>query len=185
MRGLLAFLLLAAASLGVVGVTGVAPGIAQDLTEVADLIETPEAYSNDIVIVEGELVGDYGFRRTDYMWTQLNQDSYAASPVAAGGPLTGPNLGIGIRMDSALAQELGEPGGYRLRGPIVRVTGIWKYHDPDRQGESYLDVLGLVEVEGDLALSEGISWISLTAGLVLIAAAGALTWSYRRARDAM
>lgn len=184
MKRLRILVLPAAMSLGML-VVGVPASVAQDLTDVADVIAAPESYANSIIIVEGELVGDYGFRRTDHMWTQLNQDSYAVSPVAAGGPLTGSNLGIGIRMPSDLAGELDEPGGYRQRGPIVRVTGIWRYHDPARQGESYLDVLGLVHVEGDVALSEGINGISLTVGLVLIVAAGILTWSYRRARDAV
>ena len=155
---------------------------AQELTDVVDLIENPEAYAENTVIVEGELVGDYGFRRTGYMWTQLNQDSYAVSPVAAGGPLTGSNAGIGIRVPEDLTADLGDPGGYRQRGPIVRATGIWKFHDPDRQGESYLDVLGLVQVEDDVALSEGLNWLSLVAGLLLISVAAGLTWSYRRAR---
>lgn len=184
MKRLRILVLLVATSLGML-VIGMPAGLTQNVTDVADVIAAPESYANNIIIVEGELVGDYGFRRTDHMWTQLNQDSYAASPVAAGGPLTGSNLGIGIRMPADLAGELDEPGGYRQRGPIVRVTGIWRYHDPARQGESYLDVLGLVQVEGDVALSEGINGISLTVGLALIVAAGILTWSYRRARDAV
>ena len=169
-----------AAALWIVGFGSTAA--AQELTDLTELIENPAAFADNTIIVEGELVGDYGFRRTGYMWTQLNQDSYAASPVAAGGPLTGANIGIGIRVPDALANDLGDPGGYRQRGPIVRATGIWKYHDPDRQGESYLDVLGLVQAEDDVALSEGLNWISLAAGLVLVAVAGLLTWSYRRAQ---
>jgi hypothetical protein len=63
------------------------------------------------------------------------------------------------------------------------VTGIWKYHDPERQGESYLDVLGLVPVEGDLPLSDRISWVAVAIGVVLLLGSGVLTVVYRRARD--
>lgn len=167
----------------VVLVAGTPAAVGQDLTDLAELIEDPAAYTDSIILVEGELVGDYGFRRTGFMWTQLNQDSYAASPIAAGGLLSGANRGIAIRMESELAEGIGEPGGYRHRGPIVRVTGIWKYHDSERQGESYLDVLGLVRVEGDLPLSDRISWIAVAIGVVLLLGAGVLTFVYRRARD--
>lgn len=177
-----AAVLFAAVSL-IVLLVGTPAVVGQDITDIAELIEDPAAYAGSIIIVEGELVGDYGFRRTGFMWTQLNQDSYAASPIAAGGLLSGSNLGIGIRMESELAEGLGEPGGYRHRGPIVRVTGIWKYHDPERQGESYLDVLGLVPVEGDLPLSDRISWVAVAIGVVLLLGAGGLTVVYRRARD--
>lgn len=182
MRGLV--VLIAAAALVVLpaGTSGVA---AQDTTNLSELIADPAAYDGNIVIIEGELVGDYGFRRTGFVWTQLNQDSYAASPVAAGGILTGSNRGIALRLEAELADGLGAPGGYRRRGPIVRATGIWKYHDADRQGESYLDVLGLVPVEGDLPLSDRMSWMAVATGLALLAVAGVLTAVYRRARDAV
>ena len=162
---------------------GTPQAAAQETTDLTELIADSAAFSGSIVIIEGELVGDDGFRRTGFMWTQLNQDSYAASPVAAGGVLDGSNRGVAIRMESELAAGLGPPGGYRLRGPIVRVTGIWKHHDPDRQGESYLEVLGLVPVEGDLPLSDQVSWAAVATGILLLLGAGVLTFVYRRARD--
>jgi hypothetical protein len=133
------------------------------------LLAQPETYSGRTITIEGELVGDYGFRSDGTMWTQLNDDSYARDALVDGGPRTGGNTGVGVRMPDALAAGLDPPGGYRLEGPLVRATGTWKYHDPDRGGESYLDVSSLDVVEVGRQLEEGPDWVVLAAGIVVLA----------------
>lgn len=140
-------------------------------TPVLEILEDGSRFDGRIVTVEGELVGDYGFRRDGFMWTQLNDDSYARAALVDGGPLAGSNIGIGIRMPSELATSLDPVGGYRLEGPVIRVTGTWRYHDPDRGGESYLDVASFVLTRAGRRLEEGPDWFAFSAGLVLIAAA--------------
>lgn len=146
---------------------------------VSDLIADGEAYNNTLITVEGEFVGDYGFRRDGFMWTQLNDDSYARDALVDGGPRTGANTGIGVRMPSALGVDLDPVGGYRLEGPLVQLRGIWRYHDPNRGGETYLDVEGLVVIEGGRRLEEGPDWSVFTLGVVLIGTSIAL-WYRRR-----
>ena len=116
--------------------------LAQDgeLVPVSELLEDGARFDNVTITVEGELVGDYGFRDDGVMWTQINDDSYARDALVDGGPRTGANVGIGVRMPSALGENLDPVGGYRLEGPLVQLTGVWRYHDPNRGGESYLDV---------------------------------------------
>lgn len=138
---------------------------------VAELLESPDAFNGLEITVEGELIGDYGFRGDGSMWTQLNDDSYALDPVQDDGALTGGNVGVAVRIPSDAASALDAPGGYRVRGPVVEATGIWRYHDQDRGGESYVDVAELVIVEPGRELVEHPSYSVLIAGIVLVLAA--------------
>lgn len=159
------------------------PAAAQVEVTVEDLLADPEAFDGITITVEGELIGDYGFRPGGWMWTQLNDDSYARAPVVEDGPLTGSNLGIGVRMSSAVGERLDPPGGYRVRGPIVRATGIWRYHDPDRGGETYLDAATVETAEPGEDLEEGANWWALGAGIALLIISGGVWWQYVSARD--
>ena len=152
---------------------------------VPDLVADGSRYSGEEVTVSGELVGDYGNRRDGFTWTQLNGDGYAAAPVAVGGDLVGSNIGIGIRMDSDLAQDLDPAGRYRRVGPLVVVTGIWKYHDPARQGETYLDVTTIETLRPGRVLHEPPLWGAFAIGLLLMSIAGGLWWRYMEQRDAV
>jgi hypothetical protein len=149
-----------------------------DAVDVTDLLENSADYVGEITIV-GELIGDYGFRSDGFMWTQLNDDSYALDPVLDGGKLTGGNTGVAVRMPSAIAEQLDPPGGYRVRGPVISATGIWKHHDPERGGETYLDVTGIIVVEQGRDLPEHPHPVILGVGLVLVL--GALV-ALRRSR---
>lgn len=158
-------LLLAAAML----LIGTPTALAQSPTaiDVGDLLENPMDFAGEITI-SGELIGDYGFRSDGTMWTQLNDDSYVADPVQDGGALTGGNIGVAVRIPKALTAQLDPPGGYRIRGPVVAVSGIWKYHDPDRGGESYVDVTSLKLVEPGRDLAEHPNYLVLAAGGALV-----------------
>jgi hypothetical protein len=152
---------------------------------VSDLVADGARYADEEVTVAGELVGDYGNRRDGFTWTQLNGDAYASAPIAAGGDLAGSNIGIGIRMDTELAAGLDPAGRYRRVGPVVVVTGTWKYHDPARQGETYLDVTAVETLTGGRVLHEPPLWWAFGVGLLLMSIAGALWWRYLRQRDAV
>ena len=144
--------------------------LAQDgeLVPASDLLEEGALFDNVEITVEGELVGDYGFRGDGFMWTQLNGDSYARNALVDGGPRTGANVGIGVRMPSILGEGLPPVGGYRLEGPLVQLTGVWRYHDPDRGGETYLDVSELFIVDDGRRLEEGPDWGVLALGVLLL-----------------
>ncbi len=159
-------------------------GPAQAVTvSVVDLLDDPELYAGQEVTVIGELVGDYGFRRDGTMWTQLNGDSYAIRPLVDGGPLRGANIGIGVVMPAELGRQLDPPGRYRRLGPVVALTGIWKYHDPGRQGETYLEVQSVVVEAPGRKLSEGPNWPIYGAGFALFSIAAVIGLVYRRERD--
>jgi hypothetical protein len=167
-----------AAVVAVLLLPAAAPG--QVVIPVAELITNPEGYAGQRVSVRGELIGDYGFRANGYMWTQLNDDSYAREPVAEGGLLSGGNIGIGIRMPDDLGRTLDPPGGYRLRGPIVLVSGIFAYHDPGRQGETFIDVTEIEVQEPGRPIDEGLEAGVLLIGGGLIFVALLIHWWRRR-----
>jgi len=152
---------------------------------VVELLEDAEVYAGQEVTVTGELIGDYGFRSDGTMWTQLNGDSYSIRPIVDGGPLRGPNIGIGVRMPAEIGRQLDPPGRYRRLGPVVALTGIWRYHDPGRQGETYLDVVSVVVEAPGKKLSEGPNWPVYGAGFALFAIAGVIGVVYRRERDTL
>jgi hypothetical protein len=146
-------------------------------TTVSELIADSEAMSGLEITVRGELVGDYGFRDDGWTWTQLNGDTYAGSPIRDGGQPLGGNTGVGVRMPTGLGVGLGPPGGYRNRGPIVEVSGVWKHHDPARQGESYLEATTLTVVEPGWPLNQDAQWVAVLVGLGFVAVSLLLrTW---------
>jgi hypothetical protein len=147
------------------------PAQASEEVTVSQLIAESVELSGVVVIVEGELVGDYGFRDDASMWTQLNGDTYAQVPLLQSRRPAGGNIGVGIRVPAELAEDLDPPGGYRNRGPLVRVTGTWVHHSDDRQGESFLRVESMDVLEGGIPLHESANVWTIAVGLVLILAA--------------
>jgi hypothetical protein len=154
------------------------PAQASEEVTVSRIVEESAELSGVVVIVEGELIGDYGFRDDGSMWTQLNGDSYARAPLLQTERPAGGNVGVGIRMPADLAEGLDPPGGYRNRGPLVRLTGEWVHHSEDRPGESFLRVETLEVVEAGIPLNEPANPWTIAIGLVLIAAA-AVVWETR------
>lgn len=153
--------------------------LAVDVTA-KDLVDNGDAYDGMTVTVVGELIGDYGQRRGGYTWTQLNEDVYVMEPIARGGEPAGGNIGIGVMVPTSLMEGLDAPGRYRQIGPVVALTGVWKYHDPGRHGESFLHVAELKPVRSGEVLSESPDWAALIAGAVLIVGGGALLLARRR-----
>lgn len=149
-----------------------APAFAAEEVSVPEIVELGAKLAGEEVTVKGELVGDYGFRDDGSMWTQLNGDVYVHWPIREGGPPLGANVGIALRMPVELTEALDPPGRYRNRGPVVRVTGVWKYHDSTRPGESYLEVQSMTVIEPGRQLSETVNWPAVVLGALLLVGAG-------------
>ena len=162
--------------------TPVAQALAEDEVPVADLLERGADLAGRRVTVVGELIGDYGIRSEGSTWAQLNDDSYAVEPLVDGGPRTGSNVGVGIRIAEGAADGLQDPGRYRARGPLVAATGVWVYHDADRGGESYVDVDSLEIIEPGRTLSEDPSAVTYAIGIALLGAAAVLWLARPRSR---
>jgi len=147
---------------------------------VDELLADGAAFAGQSISVVGELIGDYGHRRDGSAWSQLNGDSYSTAPLLEGGALEGPNAGIGVRAPTDLIEDLDPPGGYHQRGPLVRVSGIWKYHDEDRGGETYLDAVDIEVLENGRPFDETANPVVAAAGALLLLTALWLGYRNRR-----
>ncbi|NNC93093.1 MAG: hypothetical protein HKN80_11460 [Acidimicrobiia bacterium] len=152
------------------------PAAAQTVTPVEEVIETGSLYNDRQITVEGELVGDFGVRGDGTVWTQLNDDSYAERPLRESGPHAEGNTGIGVRFDGSLGFDLEQPGGYRWHGPTVRATGIWHFHDLNRGGESYLEVISYELITPARPLEDPAFWPLWLVGAGLLLVAYYLYW---------
>lgn len=159
------------------------PGLAAQEISVSEVIEGAAELDGEAISVRGELVGDYGNRDDGWTWTQLNGDVYVDAPLREEGIPQGSNTGIGVRIPTEIMTGLGPPGGYRHRGPVVRVEGEWRYHDPERQGESYLQVESLVVVEPGHSFPEEVDWVPAVIGIVLLISAGLVALLTRRRNE--
>ena len=148
--------------------------------EVAELLANGEAFAGQAISVVGEFVGDYGFRSDGSAWSQLNGDAYTTAPLLEGGGPAGSNAGIGVRAPAELITGLDPPGGYHQRGPLVRVSGIWRYHDAERGGETYLDGTNVEVLESGRALEETADPLVALAGVLLLLTALGLGYRSRR-----
>lgn len=167
-----------ASAVGLVALVALAPttaAVGSEVTRVTatDLIVESARYDEREVAIRGELVGDFQ-RRGDVVWVQLNDDAYVDAPLLDGGPAAGTNIGIGIRLPVEVfdALAVSRPGGYRVRGPVVLVTGVWRHHDEARGGESYLDAAGAELVDAERVMTEAfVWWEAAVGGLLLLVAA--------------
>jgi hypothetical protein len=157
-----------------------APALAGEVA-VTDLLIDGGAFDGEVITVQGELVGDFQ-RRGEWTWVQVNDDPYAEVPVPEGGALAGGNSGIAVRFPTVMFDGAGfeAPGAYGVRGPVVLVTGEWRYHDEDRGGESYLDVIGFEIVERERRFDEEMPLGVLLAGVALLGAGAAVRAGTRR-----
>lgn len=155
-----------------------------DEVAIPDLVTESASYDVSLVgeiAVDGEMVGDFQ-RRGAYVWVQLNGDAYAERALLDGGEHAGANVGVGARFPTDLFDSLGvgTPGGYRVRGAVVAVTGAWHHHDEGRGGESWFEVMTATVVSPEHHLDEPIDWAVMTAGAALLVIAGAITLATRR-----
>lgn len=151
------------------------PAGAQEEAPVSALLEHPEAYDQAVVRIVGEIVGDYG-DRGDVVWVQVNDDAYVERPLRMREGPAGTNTGIAVRYPSTLHADFGPPGGYRVRGPIVEVTGIFRDLDPGTGGLTFVDAteIRLLERAMEFEREEPDVTALVVGGVLLLLGLGAL-----------
>lgn len=163
--------MIASAVLAVLLLAHASPGPSD--VSVEQLLADPASFdgsANGPITVTGEIVGDFQ-RRGDLVWLQVNGDAYVERPLREGGPAGG-NAGIGVRVRADLfdAAGLSRAGGYRFRGPVVQIVGVWHHHDESLGGESYLEASAFTVVERERSLDDEMPAVVLVTGLALLAA---------------
>lgn len=149
------------------------------MVEVSTLLSLPDEYDQRVVMVRGELVGDYG-ARGDVTWVQLNDDNYVDAPLAEDGRLGGTNTGIGVRISGSVPETFGEPGGYGVRGPIVEVVGVFRDLDPELGGITFIEAVEVNLISPAQTMPGADVDLTALIGGVVLTLAGLLTLAHRR-----
>ncbi len=149
--------------LGVVAV----PAAAQEEVPVSSLLSDPALYDQHVVTIVGEIVGDFG-ERDAVVWVQVNDDPYVAMPLARSGRLAGTNTGIAVRLPGIDPGEFGQPGRHGVRGPVLRVTGVFRNLDPALGGLTFVDAADVVLLAPSEKLPvPGVDTAALVPGIIL------------------
>jgi hypothetical protein len=147
---------------------------------IADLDADPERWNGLEVTIRGEIIGDSS-RRDSEVWVQVNDDFYVNAPSGESGSLAGGNTGLGVRMPlDHHDQSWGEPGGYHVRGPIVRVTGTFRYADPVTGGDTFVDASSVLLIEPARPIDSPPAQMGLFAAALGMIAGGAALWGRSR-----
>ncbi len=160
------------------------PAFPAGATEIAEILSNPDEWAGRDIEVTGELIGDFG-RHSGAFWLQMNDGPYANNPLLETGLLLGSNVGITLRVPPELFEQIAaveQPGGYRWRGPLVHAIGEFRYHDPDRTGETYIAVTGLELVEPGYHLPSEATGPWGAIGVILAAVAGWVLLQHARQR---
>lgn len=150
------------------------PALAESVS-ITELDADPGRFDGTTVTITGEVIGDYG-HASDVVWIQLNDDAYALSPLAETGALQGTNTGLGVRLVPSLySDDWGKPGRSGMRGPLLEITGTFKYNSDDDQGETFIDAESIVLIEPARPISATVHqrlWPAVSGSLLLLAGSG-------------
>lgn len=111
------------------------PGVAPPAVSSVALIDCPRTYDGTAVTYRGEVVNAV-LARDGYAWAQVNDDAYGllVGPLPEHGTRAGANSGIAVALPTRVAADLVHVGGFRARGDVVEVTGVFRRADPDDGG---------------------------------------------------
>ncbi|MCM8830237.1 MAG: hypothetical protein NC824_04485 [Candidatus Omnitrophica bacterium] len=88
------------------------------ITPIRALFETPSLYDGKEVIIKGEVIGDIIRDGTDY-WINIKDE----------------NGFIGVIINSSQKEKIRYTGRYKMKGDIVKVSGVYHLHCPLHLGE--------------------------------------------------
>ena len=160
-----------------------APAAADDTVSIVKLIDEMKQYDGKQVTIQGEAIGDVMARGTN-AWITVNDDRYSKKSIEEGGELVGmSNAGIGVWLPASQARLVKICGGYKSKGTIVNVTGVFNRACHEHGGDTDIHATSLEVVQGGYSFKHAFSWGKLLVLLMLIAAAAGLwTLTRRRAR---
>lgn len=151
---------------------------AVDTVSITSLIEDMKKYDDQRVTIEGEAVGDI-MVRGDNAWITVNDDEYSKKSIEEGGELVGmSNVGIGVWLTASDARQIDVLGGYKNKGAIVRLTGVFHRACAKHGGDTDIHADALKVVRQGYPFSHGFQWDRLAAFLALCVVI-ALLWYWR------
>ena len=170
----LAVFLLAAALTSVVA----APAAAGDTVSITSLIENMKRYDGQSVTIRGEVIGDL-MVRGEYAWITVNDDKYSKKSIEEGGALVGmSNVGIAVWLPAADARQVKMLGGYKTKGAIVSVAGIFNRACKEHGGDTDIHASRITILQNGHPFSHPFKWDELLA-IIVLGIAIALLWYWR------
>lgn len=155
------------------------PGLAYgQVVSSSELIENSAKFDGQVIIFRGEVVGDI-LRRGEYAWITVNDDAYSRHPVREGGKLVGGNQGFGIWVPVAETEKIRYIGGYKHRGDIVEIVGIFNQSCPQHGGDMDIHALELSVVQPGRSYQEIPNLRRALVALLLMALSLIMFWLSR------
>jgi hypothetical protein len=149
---------------------------------ITKLIENMKEYDGKTVTIQGEAIGDVMVRGTN-AWITVNDDRYSKKSIEEGGELIGmSNAGIGVWLPASKAELLKICGGYKSKGTIVNVTGVFNRACHEHGGDTDIHATALEVIKDGYEFEHPFSWGKLLALLILVGAAAGL-WMWKRQRE--
>lgn len=164
---------------GVPAAAEAAPG--DEVVTTNNLIQDMARYDGKVVTLQGEAVGDL-MVRGQHAWITVNDDRYSNRSIEEGGELVGmSNSGIGVWVNAEDGRRVEIYGGYKYKGSVVRVTGVFHRACEQHGGDTDIHADTVVVLQKGYPFSHPFKWMEL---LTVIVLAGAILvlWRLLRAR---
>jgi len=120
-------------------------------TSSSELIKNARFYDGQLVVYEGEVIGDL-MRRADGVWVNLND---------------GPGA-IGVWMSSFLARKINYAGNYKTRGDRLEVAGIFHRACLEHGGDLDIHAQGINVIAAGREVSEKLNLDKRNLAVILL-----------------
>jgi len=127
---------------------------AEDVSS-AELINNAKQYDGKVVMYKGEVIGDI-MTRKEFVWINVNDGVNA----------------IGIWSKKDLAKDILYTGGYKSRGDIVEVKGIFHRACLEHGGDLDIHIEELNTIDSGMVIGEKIGIVKRNGAFVLLGALG-------------
>ncbi len=128
---------------------------ASDAVSIRDLFDKSEKYDGQRVVITGEVVGDI-MRDGETFWVNVENNGFF----------------IGVVLNAELKNKIRYTGMYKIKGDIVKISGIYNLHCKQHMGErdihaEQIEVLTSGEKQGESIETDKVV-MSIILGLVTI-----------------
>jgi hypothetical protein len=154
---------------------------AADTVSIVSLIDNMKKYDDKVVTIQGEAIGDLMVRGVN-AWITVNDDAYSRKSIEEGGALVGmSNAGIGIWIPELQGHKISIFGGWKNKGAIVRITGVFHRACAEHGGDTDIHADFVDVVAPGHPFSKPFKWVELLI-IITLAVVIAVLWNLRRVK---
>ena len=102
-----------------------------------ELISNAKDYDQKIIVFEGEVIGEV-MQRKNGAWVNVNDGDYS----------------IGIWMPKELANKIQYAGGYKTKGDIIRLKGLFNHACLEHGGDLDIHAVALINIKPGYRIKE-------------------------------